>query len=125
MKIRSGFVSNSSSSSFAVSLHKLTVTQLCQILNHEACGAELGVEYAASDPWNISVKNGVLYGDTWMDNFNMEEFLEKIGVADVEFGEFDSMLPNDEAEAEPCDSFMCEKCQMRFVCYTNRWERNR
>ena len=80
MKIRYGFVSNSSSSSFMVSLRKLSIEQLCKLVNHQVWGAKLGMEYADSDAWHIEIRNGVLYGDTFMDNFDMEFFLNKIGV---------------------------------------------
>jgi len=121
MKIRQGFVSNSSSSSFVVSLRKLSLEQLCKILNHQTWGEKLGIEYAKSDAWNVSIRRGVLYGDTFMDNFDMEEFLDKIGVTGVVWGERDHGETISDEELPPCDA-PCDNCQLRFVCYTNRWE---
>lgn len=121
MKIRVGFVSNSSSSSFAIALRKLSLEQVCKILNHQVWGEKLGVDYAKTDPWHIIVENGVLYADTDMDNFDMEEFLEKIGVQgtvwDINGGEFPDQDPTD---IDDCDTD-CDSCIMRFLCYTNQW----
>jgi hypothetical protein len=82
MKFRNGFVSNSSSSSFAISLRDITGEQLDQILNHATVGVEMNLDYADTDYWNVSVDNGVVHGDTSMDNFSMDEFLNLIGVPD-------------------------------------------
>lgn len=122
MKIRRGFVSNSSSSSFVVSLRNLSLEQLCKILNYQIWGEKLGIEYAKSDAWNISIRHGMLCGDTFMDNFDMREFLDKIGVTGViwcqrDHGEIE--IESDE-ELPPCDA-PCDTCQLRFVCYTNKW----
>jgi len=82
MKTRQGFVSNSSSSSFMIRLHKLTEGQIQQILEPnyatQNCGAEDGFPYE----WTISIdRNGNrIEGWTSMDNFDMGEYLEDIGV---------------------------------------------
>jgi len=120
MKIRNGFVSNSSSSSFMVSLRKLSIEQLCKILNHQVWGEKMGMEYAKSDAWNIEIRNGVLYGDTFMDNFDMGKFMDKLGVTGIVWGQFDH--GSEYNEVEPCDE-LCDNCQLRFVCYTNRWNK--
>jgi hypothetical protein len=80
MKVRSGFVSNSSSSSFVISLDDISGDQLDKIINHATVGAELGIDYADSDYWNIVVENNEVCGDTYIDNFDMFEFFQKIGV---------------------------------------------
>jgi len=122
MKIRIGFVSNSSSSSFVVSLRKLSLEQLCKILNHQYWGEKLGIEYAKSDSWDITIRKGVLYGDTSMDNFDMETFLEKLGVTEAVWGERSGSWDADEPDdVEPCGTD-CENCMARFICYTNRFE---
>ncbi len=124
MKVRIGFVSNSSSASFAISLRRLSLEQLCKILNHIKWGRKLGIEYAdASETWNINVSKGILYGDTFMDNFDMGQLMEKIGVNPdaIKWGErggYDDEGCTDE-KPEPCDPD-CEDCQMRYICYTNR-----
>ena len=76
MKIRHGFVSNSSSSSFMVPLKYVSALQLQQIIDHEDCGDE----YAAEYPWSIEMRGKKLMGSTWMDNFDMSEYMVKIGI---------------------------------------------
>jgi hypothetical protein len=79
MKTRMGFVSNSSSSSFVVDKNLVTEKQLDQIRCHSEIGEEMGVEYT-DWAWEIGETDEVIYGSTLMDNFDMEEFLGKIGV---------------------------------------------
>ena len=79
MKIRSGFVSNSSSSSFTISLDDLTAMQLILIKNHSEEGSKYGIAYPM-DSWNIYEEDHVLEGYTNMDNFDMKTFMERIGV---------------------------------------------
>lgn len=113
MKIINGFVSNSSSSAFVLPLRKLSLEQLCKIVNHLEWGAKLGITvWEQSDSWDIDIRNGILYGSTSMDNFNMKEFLEKIGVPDTVWNECDG---------KPCNMDMeCDHCTVRFMCYTNK-----
>jgi len=80
----------------------------------------MGIEYANSDAWSIEVRNGVLYGDTFMDNFDMEKFMEKLGVTGVVWEQSSHGEETSDDEVEPCDE-LCDNCQLRFVCYTNRW----
>ena len=121
MKIRSGFVSNSSSSSFMVSLRKLSIEQLCKIINHQMWGAKMGIEYA-NQPWSIEVRNGVLYGDTSMDNFDMQTFMDKLGVIGVVWEQDNHGADFSDETVESCDE-LCDNCQLRFACYTNRWNK--
>jgi hypothetical protein len=73
VKIRNGFVSNSSSSSFAILRSNLTDLQVQQIQNHD--------DEAGDNAWTIEVGRCVI-GNTSMDNFDMAEFLSKIGICD-------------------------------------------
>lgn len=75
MKIRNGFVSNSSSSSFMIHRRHLTWEQdeLIQL----ACG---DIAEASPTGWSVVRTYGTLICFTIMDNFNMKEYLEKIGV---------------------------------------------
>ena len=87
MKLRTGFVSNSSSSSFVIPRSKVTETQLDLIFNHIkaskthnylkkcSCGDE-DMDWE----WSILANNEEVRGFVEMDNFSMEDFLELIGV---------------------------------------------
>jgi len=75
MKIRNGFVSNSSSSSFIVPLAMLNETQLHLIENH----GTINLPYA-HQKWKITKDEHNLMGETWMNNFNMRKFIQDIGV---------------------------------------------
>lgn len=81
MKARVGFVSNSSSSSFVVSLSDITAEQAGKIRGHIEVGRAMGMCCAEDhNEWRVREENGVLHGDTSMDSFDMDTFMEKIGV---------------------------------------------
>ena len=79
MKIRLGFVSNSSDASFAIPLDRLTPWQIEAIKRHAKLGELLGISWA-DDEWDIVVTHEYIVGDTSMDNFDMDEFLKLIDV---------------------------------------------
>jgi hypothetical protein len=86
MKLRFGFVTNSSSSSFTIKLNNITEKQLHYIKNHYELAREvLPEEYLSPylsewNAWAIEVTDDVVRGYTPIDNFDMESFLEYIGV---------------------------------------------
>lgn len=92
MKVRNGFVSNSSSSSFVISIDDLTPRQLRKIQDHIDVAKtrvfremleDRGIEdfYVTDDDrWYIDVTEDKVEGSTSMDNFDMRTFLAVIGV---------------------------------------------
>lgn len=86
MKLRTGFVTNSSSSSFTIAKSNLTTDQIEKIKNHIKVAKELEMDssyYDEWDRWSITETDQLIRGFTIMDNFNMSKFLRLIGV-DVE-----------------------------------------
>lgn len=86
MKLRIGFVTNSSSSSFTIAKSDLTDDQIEKIKNHIKVAKELEME-TFYDEWDIRETKYEIHDYTLMDNFDMEKFLLLIGVAreDVEW----------------------------------------
>jgi hypothetical protein len=78
MKIRNGFVSNSSSSSFVIEKEKLTPQQIDMIRTHNIRMDE--VLYSREDAYNIREDALTIGGYTIMNNFPMSKFLDAIGV---------------------------------------------
>jgi hypothetical protein len=74
MKIRTGFVSNSSSSSFAIIKKELTEEQKKELL-----------EYSKSeeneDGWNITEEEFFIRGYTIMDNNSISELFKKLTIS--------------------------------------------
>jgi hypothetical protein len=84
MKIREGFVSNSSSASFILKKRYLSEKQIWQVRNHIDKYRELGIEYPYQisrwDAWHLVEDEDLIEGDTSMTNFDMEGFFETIGI---------------------------------------------
>lgn len=79
MKIRNGFVSNSSSCSFTIDKWNLSPNQIEMIFNHVKFGEAMGMDNY-EEVWSIEETETSLHFFTWMDNFDMIEFLKRIGV---------------------------------------------
>jgi hypothetical protein len=72
MKIKSDFVTNSSSASFVIGKYYVSGYQRDLIFNHE--------EIAEDQAWEISENHDTISGYTNMDNFDMYAYLESIGI---------------------------------------------
>ena len=105
MKIRNGYVSNSSSSSFVVLKDALTKEQQDMILYYQKWidlfieienqdkerllkrteneySLKDRFEYYNSDPWTIQEYDNFIFGETSMDNFNMNDYFDHIKIND-------------------------------------------
>lgn len=93
MKTRTGFVSNSSSSSFVLARNVVSEKQLGHIQDHLAYAKLKGWQQGYTsdyDAWDITVTDTEIRGYTSMDNFDMREFLDYVGVPTtaVTWGEY-------------------------------------
>lgn len=71
MKVRVGFVSNSSSSSFIINLDDISAKQLRKIVYNPTTNPQ----HEDRGSWNIEVTEKEVKGYTDMDNFNFREYL--------------------------------------------------
>lgn len=101
MKVRKDFVTNSSSSSFIISKRCLDEDQIEAIRNHGSLGEKLGLD-CYDETWDISENDNYISGYTWMDNFDMDEFLERIDVErkNVNWSEYPFSLPEDSKDKD-------------------------
>lgn len=83
MKIRYGFITNSSSSSFLISKKVLTPNQVKAIWKHIELGCKLGISVDDDSRWDIEESENFISGTTYMDNFSFDEFFELIGINDA------------------------------------------
>lgn len=86
MKLRIGFVTNSSSSSFTIAKSDLTDEQIEKIKNYFEAAKKVGMN-DFDDLWDIDETNFNINGFTCMNNGDMLKFLRLIGVdgEDVEW----------------------------------------
>lgn len=104
MKIRHDFVTNSSSSSFLIAKKHLDRDQIKAIRNHSELGEKLGID-CFEESWGIKENKDYITGSTWLDNFDMEEFLEKIEVNmnKVDWSEWSFDLPDEDEDEDTND----------------------
>ena len=79
MKLRTGFVTNSSSSSFTIAKGDLTDNQIEKIKNYFEAAREAGMN-DFDDWWDINETNSEIRGFTCMDNGDMNKFLRLLGI---------------------------------------------
>jgi hypothetical protein len=86
VKIRSGFVSNSSSASFIIKISDITTEQfeefkkrLVDIKNIPLIELS-GTIYCENDGWNIIVMDGEIYGATWCNNDEIWKLFEELNI---------------------------------------------
>jgi len=72
MKIRNGFVSNSSSASFVIDRKYVNQDMLNKICDHE--------DVAEGEEWTVVTNDKEIICTTYMDNFDLLEYVRKIGV---------------------------------------------
>ena len=109
MKIRTGFVSNSSSASFSIKIGDLTDDQLNRIKNavkdkkENAWGIVdlFGYLDVGNDHWSLMIYNGTIIADTFCNNGDIEEFFKALSIPEEKIDFWDeSDEPWDEEEDE-------------------------
>jgi len=87
LKMRTGFVSNSSSSSFIIAREHISDEQMERLQKHihwekypVFCQMNMDGKGDMWDEWRITEQDGDVKGYTDMDNFPMKDFLKDLGI---------------------------------------------
>ena len=72
MKVRNGFVSNSSSSSFVIDRNYVSSQTLDDIIGH--------ADIAKENAWNVSTTKTEVHCSTSMNNFDLREYVKNLGI---------------------------------------------
>lgn len=121
MKVRRDFVTNSSSSSFLIAKKHLDIDQILAIRHHSWLGEKLGID-CSEEAWFIEENKGYITGSTWMDNFDMGEFLKKIDVdmEKVDWNEYRFNLPDEDlSDKEKMENEDGNNVDWRGLLYEN------
>lgn len=78
MKIKTDFVTNSSSAGFVISKHVLSGHQVDLIKNHIKVAEVSRGNFGYRQEWHIEETEHEIRGYTSMDNFNMFDFLQEV-----------------------------------------------
>jgi hypothetical protein len=78
MKIRNGFISNSSSSSFIINKNSLSELQIQLIINYKDVCEDYGIKML--DRWEIEEKKDKIFFSTFIDNGYMRVFLKQLNI---------------------------------------------
>lgn len=73
MKIRTGFVSNSSSASFVINKNDLSANQIERLLDYPKSDKN-------EDGWSVTDSGNTINGCTIMDNDAIDDFFIEIGI---------------------------------------------